>query len=185
MTREELQAVEQALEDGIRMREFMLGAQVDGEHPRQLTVNIRAALAIVHRALAEPEPEPATETEFERYSRKLVLGETEPAGEWRMVPVEPTGDMRIAGGEAQQGSCGSYGEPAVVYRAMLAASPTPPQTGWEAGAEAMRDYLTKFCQDNSTVRGVHGAKQAPYWRACLEAIMDAELPSPPDPGGRT
>lgn len=36
-----------------------------------------------------------------------------------IVPVEPTGDMRMAGGEAQQRSIGSWGEPWVVYAAML------------------------------------------------------------------
>lgn len=39
-----------------------------------------------------------------------------------LVPVEPTEAMEFAGGEAQSRSIGSFGEPALVYRAMLAAA---------------------------------------------------------------
>lgn len=39
-----------------------------------------------------------------------------------VVPVEPTGDTQCAGGEAQQRSIGSWGEPGVVWRAMIRAA---------------------------------------------------------------
>lgn len=45
---------------------------------------------------------------------------------WKLVPVEPTGAMKVAGGEALSQSIGSWGEPSVSYRAMLAAAPEPP-----------------------------------------------------------
>lgn len=38
-----------------------------------------------------------------------------------VLTFEPTGDMACAGGEAQTGCIGSWGEPKVVYRAMTAA----------------------------------------------------------------
>lgn len=43
-----------------------------------------------------------------------------------IVPVVPTGAMVVAGGEAQSQSIGSYGEPRVVYDAMLAAGALSP-----------------------------------------------------------
>lgn len=45
------------------------------------------------------------------------------SGDAVVVPKEPTDDMTVAGGEAQSRSIGSWGEPAVAYRAMLAATP--------------------------------------------------------------
>lgn len=39
-----------------------------------------------------------------------------------VVPEAPADAMIIAGGGAQQGSIGSWGEPRLVYRAMLAAA---------------------------------------------------------------
>lgn len=45
-----------------------------------------------------------------------------------IVPREPTDAMTLAGGEAQQTSIGSWGEPALVWRHMLAAlQPIPAQ----------------------------------------------------------
>lgn len=51
-----------------------------------------------------------------------LLARIEAAGV-RMVPETPTDEMAIAGGEAAQRSIGSWGEPELCYRAMLAASP--------------------------------------------------------------
>ena len=44
------------------------------------------------------------------------------AAGYAVVPVEPTGEMKVAGGEAQSRSIGSWGEPGVVWRAMIAAA---------------------------------------------------------------
>lgn len=52
-----------------------------------------------------------------------AIREADEAAGLAIVPKEPTGDMAVAGGEAQSQSIGSWGEPKVVYRAMLATSP--------------------------------------------------------------
>lgn len=46
---------------------------------------------------------------------------------WRLVPIEPTEEMLDDGKEAQLFGSPSYRSALFVYRAMLAASPTPPQ----------------------------------------------------------
>jgi len=175
-------------------------------------------------------------TEFERYARRLVLGDTEPvkfvfdrthetepcvfqaaligaklasstppqpAGEWRMVPVEPTGEMWIAGrrtftdraetyraaGTSEQASIISDVSPAEIYRAMLAASPTPPQTGWQAGAEAMREacarnleenaeHLRSLIDDKFSPRGVELSHRAQAFDNSAAALRCIRLPSP-------
>ncbi len=50
-----------------------------------------------------------------------ILSALRSAG-FAVVPVEPTGEMCIAGGEAQQRCIGSWGEPRIVYRAMIVAA---------------------------------------------------------------
>jgi len=55
------------------------------------------------------------------YHADAILSALRSAG-FAVVPVEPTEVMCIAGGEAQQRCIGSWGEPRIVYRAMIVAA---------------------------------------------------------------
>lgn len=59
---------------------------------------------------------------FEAMRAALSLLRPIAEGTHGRFPFEPTDDMKWAGGQAQTRSIGSYGEPEVVYRAMLAAA---------------------------------------------------------------
>ncbi|KAA8712905.1 hypothetical protein [Pseudomonas cannabina] len=74
--------------------------------------------------------------------------------EFKLVPVEPTDEMTIAGGMACQ-----YvpdWEASLVYEAMLAAAPQPPALGGELGAllDQLDDYIARINGDD---RGSDGS----------------------------
>jgi hypothetical protein len=78
------------------------------------------ARAIDQRAFILPTPVPdGRKMAIRRATAALTAIE---AAGMRVVPVEPSQEMQLAGGEAQSRSIGSWGEPALVYRAMLAAA---------------------------------------------------------------
>ncbi|PZT91982.1 hypothetical protein [Sphingomonas sp.] len=69
-----------------------------------------------------------------------------PAG-WVLVPVEPTSDMCVAGwkyADTRDAVLGN-GEIAALYAAMLAATPTPPIEGRDAGVERVEVVARALC----------------------------------------
>lgn len=71
---------------------------------------------------------------------------------FKIVPVEPTDEMQMAGGQGQDfcSTCGydnGGGDPANTYTAMLAAAPTPPQPIYDEAKEL--DLFIEFASDKS------------------------------------
>lgn len=96
---------------------------------------------------------------------------------YKLVPVEPTDEMEIAGGK-DSGTCSTClygnggGDPAYTYRAMLAAAPTPPQPIYDESAE--RELFNTWYAKNIGVLGTSTwAEYIGVWMACAQSRAKA------------
>lgn len=81
---------------------------------------------------------------------------------YKLVPVEPTEEMQIAGGR-DQGFCSTCrydnggGDPASTYTAMLDSAPAPPQPIFDEASERDRfdaEYEKICCRTGITIREI-------------------------------
>lgn len=104
-----------------------------------------------------------------------------PVQQCRLVPVEPTVDMQIAGAGAIYAESGdeidaTVGEVAAAYRAMLAAAPQPAQEprDWKAEFGAMQAHAADL---SAQLLAMQRAQPAQHVRDAAAAIADAQ-PAP-------
>lgn len=99
-----------------------------------------------------------------------------PAG-WVLVPVEPTMEMyeagydatRLADGTPQFANAGFYlGHSGNIYRAMIAATPTPPIESWDADVERV-EIVAKAIYDATHVGLSNCYAWDDEWEPCQEA----------------
>jgi hypothetical protein len=100
---------------------------------------------IVHEiwASAQLSPGEGIEDGVDRIAKILSERTSQPAVSvakgWKLVPVEPTDDMKIVGGDYDAGDSYYESNPigedgaAEVYKSMIAAAPTTPTEGGENG----------------------------------------------------
>lgn len=121
-----------------------------------------------------PKPVPYTDGSLSREYEGDVISQITPPG-WKLVPVEPTYDMKQAGSQKWRSDIrehkGTHGQALDIYKAMLSASPAAPAAsdGWFPMESAPRDgtkILILIGGDAVTVQW-HVEYGEGYWKSAV------------------